>query len=104
MSALNGPSPSLPQTSKPAKQNGSDRKPWMPPAQRLSFGRLACVLMLIGLGVLLGGCATNSPPSQVAAIPAPPRLSQPLPQESYSESARKKLDAWLGRLTGMPRM
>jgi hypothetical protein len=101
---MSGISPSLPQMSKPAKPNGSGRKPWMPPAQRLSFVNLACVLMLIGLGVLLGGCAHNSPPSQAAVNPAPPRLSQPLPQESYSESARKKLDAWLGRLTGMPRM
>ena len=66
--------------------------------------RLACVLTLPVLLILLVGCAHTSPPSQAAAIPEPPRLSLPLPSETYSGSAAKKLDAWRQRLTATPRM
>lgn len=63
--------------------------------------RLAFVLMLLGLVLLLAGCATNSPPSVGAANPAPPKLSEPLPLESYSNSARKLMESWRNALIGM---
>jgi hypothetical protein len=63
--------------------------------------RLASALMLIVLLALCAGCATNSPPSVPAANPAPPRLSEPLPLENYSDSARKLIESWRNALTGM---
>jgi hypothetical protein len=104
MSATNGSYPLPKQTKTPGNWSERGRAGWMRLQKQLPHGRLLCVLMLLVLVAHLAACATNSPPSQAAVNPAPPRLSQPLPQESYSESARKKLDAWLGRLTGTPRM
>jgi hypothetical protein len=66
--------------------------------------RLACVLMLVVLLVSVTGCAMTSPPSRPAEIPAPPRLSQPLPEMTYSEHVRRLLESWRERLTGTPAM
>lgn len=63
--------------------------------------RLAYVLPLIVLGVSLAACATNSPPSVPAVNPVPPRLSEPLPSESYLDSARRLMENWRNALTGM---
>lgn len=63
--------------------------------------RLTCVLLLIVPLVLLAGCATNSPPSVSAANPVPPKLTEPLPLENYSDSARKLIESWRDALTGM---
>jgi hypothetical protein len=68
---------------------------WPPPA------RQACVLILLVLLALCAGCATSSPPSVPAANPAPPRLSEPLPSATYSDSARKLIEIWRNALTGM---
>ena len=59
-------------------------------------------LMLLLPAVLLTGCATPSTPSApiCPAIPSPPQLRQPIPQQSYSESARTNIEAWQRRLIG----
>jgi hypothetical protein len=104
MSEPNGSYLWLPPTKKPAAWSKRVSAAWttlraLPPPVRLGF-----VLTLIVLAGLLAGCAHNSPASQAAAIPAPPRLSQPLPSETYSGSAAKKLDDWRQRLTATPPM
>jgi hypothetical protein len=63
--------------------------------------RLACVLMLLVLVTLCAGCATSSPASAPAVNPAPPKLSEPLPSASYSDSARKLIETWRNALTDM---
>jgi hypothetical protein len=57
--------------------------------------------MLLALVIALAGCATNSPPSVPAVNPALPRLSEPLPSESYSSSVQKLIESWRNALTGM---
>lgn len=101
MSGWNGGRPPLPQTKTPAAWSGRARAAWtmlreLPPPVRMAFG-----LLLMVLAGLLAGCATNSPPSLPAANPAQPRLSEPLPSESYSDSARRLIESWRSALTGM---
>ena len=57
--------------------------------------------MLLGLVMLLTGCATPSmPPPQMPAIPPPPVLSESLPTTTYSETWRQKVESWLKSATG----
>lgn len=63
--------------------------------------RLAYVLPLMVLATQLVSCAAHLPPSNAATNPQPPRLSEPLPSESYSLKAQKLIESWLQRVTGM---
>ena len=59
------------------------------------------MLLLLALpAALLTGCATPSIPSAPAypALPSPPPLSQPIPQQSYSDSVRALLQTWQQKL------
>ena len=59
------------------------------------------MLLLLALpAVLLMGCATPSTVSAPAspALPSPPPLSQPIPQQSYSDSVRALLQTWQQKL------
>lgn len=61
------------------------------------------VLLLSGCGLL----STHSvPPSleNCPVIPPAPPLMQPLPSQSYLESARINIEEWLKRLTDTPAM
>jgi PBP1b-binding outer membrane lipoprotein LpoB len=66
------------------------------------IGTLAYVLTLFALAMLLAACATNSAgPTEAARNPKPPQLSEPLPSESYLDSAQKLLQQWRDALTSM---
>ena len=58
--------------------------------------------MLLLPAALLTGCATPSTSSAPAspALPLPPSLSEPIPQQSYSERASTNIGAWRNRLIG----
>ncbi len=66
--------------------------------------KLACVLMLLVLVALLVGCAAPSPPDAWPKNPAPPQLSEPIPQKSYSSKALQLIKSWHERLMGTPPM
>ena len=69
---------------------------WPPPV------KIACALTLLVLLTLCAGCATPStPPNSAARVPAPPRLSEPLPSESYSQKAQRLIESWRASVTGM---
>ena len=57
-------------------------------------------LMLAALPLLLMGCASSSPPqiSELSPLPAPPSMSMPQPQESYSTRAQRNIEQWQQRL------
>jgi len=62
---------------------------------------LLCVLTLIGLAMLLMGCATPPPPSsETQVLPSKPALSQPLPSEKYSDRVLRNIKLWESRLMG----
>ncbi len=63
--------------------------------------RLAYALPLMVLATQLASCATHSPPSNAATNPQPPRLSEPLPSESYSLKAQRLIETWRSAVTGM---
>lgn len=58
------------------------------------------LLPLLLPAALLTGCATPSTPSVPAspALPLPPSLSEPIPQQSYSDSVRALLQTWQQKL------
>lgn len=69
------------------------------------IGLFACAVIWMALGLSLTGCATQSPatcPDQV--MPPVPKLSEPLPQSSYSLKVQKLLQSWQDRLIDMPMM
>ena len=53
--------------------------------------------------VLLTGCGATLPPCAPASqpLPAPPSISTPLPQASYSLNAAESLQTWRQKLTVM---
>lgn len=59
-------------------------------------------LALLLLSALLQACATKSPlstPAQCPRIPSlPPSLAKPVPPETYSEDAAKRIDEWTDEL------
>lgn len=57
-------------------------------------------LLLIALPLNLAACAGNLPQPMAESKPLPlkPSVNTPLPQEPYSESVHKKLQAWRERL------
>ena len=57
-------------------------------------------LTLAALPLLLMGCASSSPPpiSELSPLPAPPSMSMPQPQESYSTRAQRNIEQWQQRL------
>lgn len=63
--------------------------------------KIACVLMLLVLTGALVACATPSPPVTPSSNPAPPRLSEPLPEESYSSKVQKLLQKLREAATAM---
>lgn len=63
--------------------------------------RLASALPLIVLAAQLTACATPSPPATLPRNPQPPRLSEPLPTENYSDKALQLIESWRRRVTGM---
>ena len=67
--------------------------------------KLICAAALIVLVGLLTGCATNSQPSAVncPTLPQMPLVSEPIPSQSYSETALQNIEAWRNRLIGTPR-
>ena len=61
---------------------------------------LLFALMLLGLEMLLTGCAT--PPAQSSStptLPSKPALSQPQPSEPYSVRVLRNIKAWEKSLT-----
>jgi hypothetical protein len=66
------------------------------PAERLGYA-----LPLIVLATQLASCATPSPPATLPRNPQPPRLSEPLPTENYSDKALRLIESWRQRVTGM---
>lgn len=58
------------------------------------------LLLLIAPAALLTACAAPSTVSAPAspALPIPPPLSQPIPQQSYSDSVRALLQTWQQKL------
>lgn len=65
------------------------------------------LLELLVLSGLLTACATPLPGSTAAPCPTPPAaprlpatLAKPVSPESYSERARKSIEAWQQKLTG----
>ena len=58
-------------------------------------------LLLLLPPVLLTGCGATLPPCDPASppLPAPPSISTPLPQESYSLTAAESLQTWRQKLT-----
>ena len=101
MSVWNGLRQLLRRTRMPADSSRRASAAQKRPVGLLPPARIAFVLLLMVLAGLQAGCATTSPPSVPAANPAPPRLSEPLPSESYSDSARKLIESWRNALTGM---
>lgn len=61
-------------------------------------------VMLTLLVLNLTGCAAPSvsPVAVCPANPPPPALSEPLPPETYSLSARRLMQSWHERLTATP--
>lgn len=59
-------------------------------------------LALLLLSALLQACATKSPlstPAQCPRVPSlPPSLAKPVPPETYSEDAAKRIDGWTDEL------
>jgi hypothetical protein len=68
----------------------------LPPPVKLVF-----VLLLLVLVTLCSGCATQSPPSNLPGNPQPPRLSEPIPTDSYSDKAQTLIESWRQHATGM---
>jgi hypothetical protein len=62
-----------------------------------------CAVMLMALVALLSGCASSLPISAVEcpALPTMPSVSEPIPSQTYSTSAKKNIEAWLKRLTDL---
>ena len=62
---------------------------------------IGAVLLLVLPAALLTGCAAPSTHSAPAcpALPLPPSLSEPIPQQSYSDSVRALLQTWQQKLT-----
>ena len=60
------------------------------------------LLPLLPLPALLTGCAATLPPCEPVSqpLPAPPSISTPLPQESYSARAQRNISGWQNKLTG----
>lgn len=102
MSAMSTKPQSLLQTRKPGALSGlasagQTRLASLPRPVRLGSG-----LLPIALLVLLAGCATPSaPPTEAAKNPQPPRLSEPLPSESYLHKAQTLIESWRKHVTGM---
>ena len=59
-------------------------------------------LTLAALPLLLMGCASSSPPPtcELPPLPAPPSMSTPQRQESYSIRAQRNIEQWQQRLMG----
>lgn len=68
-----------------------------------SFVRTSVLLqakpLLMMLALSLTGCAATLPPA-MPVIPDAPELTQPQPQEPYSQSAQKDIQIWRERLMG----
>ena len=74
----------------------------MPPFNKPNNALRKTLLPLLLPAALLTGCATPSTSSAPAspALPLPPSLSEPIPQQSFSERARLNIRTWQQRLTG----
>ena len=59
-------------------------------------------LLLLLLPVLLTGCGATLPTCEPVSqpLPAPPSISTPLPQVSYSARAQRNISGWQNKLTG----
>lgn len=77
---------------------------WTPLREPGLSGRSVYVMLLALLVASLAGCATPSPPDQQPRNPAPPRLSEPLPQSDYSSKVENFLRSLRERLTPTPAM
>ena len=67
-----------------------------PPRLELTPSKLTLAALLL----LLMGCASSSPPPacEFPPLPAPPLMSTPQPQESYSTRAQRNIEQWQQRL------
>ncbi|AXF52875.1 MAG: putative lipoprotein [Bacteriophage sp.] len=63
-------------------------------------GLLNTLLLLVALPLLLTACASNSPACLPVSqpLPAPPLMSTPQPQESYSARAQRNISEWQSQL------
>ena len=61
------------------------------------------LLLLLLLPVLLTGCGATLPTCEPVSqpLPAPPSISTPLPQASYSLTVAESLQTWRQKLTAM---
>lgn len=68
--------------------------------------RLLALLMLCALNSTGCSAPLSSPPAPVAiqcpSSPPPPKLSHPIPLQTYSDSARQKFRNWQEQLTPTP--
>ena len=66
---------------------------------KLKLGLAACAWMLMGLVLLLTGCAWPPPkPCEQPPLPTQPALSEPIPSESYSSQWKKLAEEWRKKL------
>ena len=70
--------------------------------EKLKLKLKKALLLLLLLPVLLTGCGATLPACEPVSLPlpAPPSISTPLPQVSYSLSAAESLQTWRQKLTG----
>jgi len=61
-----------------------------------------CALKLTICAMFLTACGTKTPtpPADSLRLPPPPSLSTPLPSESYSKTAARRMDGWSKKLMG----
>jgi len=72
--------------------------------QKLSNALRKTLLLLLLPAALLMGCATPSTSSAPVSptLPLPPSLSEPIPQQSYSDNVRALLQTWQSKLMPTP--
>ncbi len=74
-----------------------------PPSASRAAERSPCALLLMLLAMSLTACGTRQArPSEMPEIPPPPALTEPLPSEPYSISARRDMAHWRQKLTDTP--
>ena len=76
------------------------RKVSLPRKTKVKLGLALTGWMLMGLVLLLTGCAWPPPkPCEQPPLPTQPALSEPIPSESYSSQWKKLAEEWRKKLT-----
>ena len=62
----------------------------------------SCVLLPLLLALSLTGCGTTRPVYVTSSpdLPSRPELTEPLPSQTYSDSARADIQTWRRAVTG----